>query len=102
MLKDLVRGGQGFRTRVEFNFTLCDEVPGVHVPDEVMRRLRRADTKESARREGIEVAREMLLALLPDIDGVQIAAPFGRVQTAIDVAAVVPEERRGEADSRSA
>lgn len=79
-----------------------NEVPGVHVPEDVMRRLRRADTKEAARREGVEVAREMLLALLPDIDGVQIAAPFGRVQTAIDVSVVVPPERRGEGDAESA
>ena len=73
-----------------------NEVPGVHVPDVVMDRMRRADTREAARDEGIAVAREMLRDLLPHIVGVQIAAPFGRVQTAIAVAEAIPAERRGE------
>jgi homocysteine S-methyltransferase len=68
-----------------------NEVPGVHVPDPVLERMRRADTKEAARREGIAIAQEMLTALLPQIQGVQISAPFGRYQTAIDVAAVLPD-----------
>jgi len=63
-----------------------NEVPGVHVPKEVLERMRRADTKEAARREGIAIAQEMLLALLTEIQGAQIAAPFGRWQTAIEVA----------------
>jgi len=71
-----------------------NEVPGVNVPVSVLERMRRADTKEAARREGIAVAREMLLELLDDIDGVQIAAPFGRVETAIEVAEAIPEARR--------
>jgi homocysteine S-methyltransferase len=71
-----------------------NEVPGVHVPDDVMKRMRGAETKEAARREGIEVAREMILELLSVIDGVQVAAPFGRVRTALEVVEVVPEERR--------
>jgi homocysteine S-methyltransferase len=67
-----------------------NEVPGVTVPDEILERMRRADTKVAARREGIAIAGEMLRALLPEIQGAQISAPFGRYQTAIDVASVLP------------
>lgn len=63
-----------------------NEVPGVNVPDDVLRRMRRADTKEAARAEGIAIAQDMLRTLRPHIRGAQIAAPFGRVETAIEVA----------------
>jgi methionine synthase / methylenetetrahydrofolate reductase (NADH) len=71
-----------------------NEVPGVNVPDAVLERMRRADTKEKARGEGVAIAREALEALLPHIQGVQISAPFGRVATALEVAEVIPADRR--------
>ncbi len=73
-----------------------NEVPGVHVPEPVLKRMQAAETREQARAEGIAIAREMLAQLLPSIQGAQIAAPFGRYKTAIEVAAAVPAERRGE------
>ncbi|MCP3981665.1 MAG: bifunctional homocysteine S-methyltransferase/methylenetetrahydrofolate reductase [bacterium] len=72
-----------------------NEVPGVDVPQSVLDRMRRAETKEAARRTGIEIAQEMLETLLPHIQGVQIAAPFGRYQTAIDVMQAIPADRLG-------
>ena len=60
----------------------------------VLERMRRTDTKEAARAEGIEIAREMLEQLLPHVQGAQIAAPFARYRTAIAVAEVIPPERR--------
>ena len=71
-----------------------NEVPGVNVPPAILERMRGAETRDVARRVGTEIAREMLEQLLPHIQGVQIAAPFGRVQTAIDVAEVIPAEQR--------
>lgn len=71
-----------------------NEVPGVRVPDRIMDRMSRADTREAARREGTAIAREMLDTLLPHVQGAQISAPFGRVNTAIEVAEVIPAERR--------
>ncbi len=71
-----------------------NEVPGVHVPEPILERMRGAETKESARREGIAIACEMLQALLPHTAGVQISAPFGRYATAIEVASAIPQERR--------
>jgi len=70
-----------------------NEVPGVNVPDTILDRMRRADTKEKARNEGVAIAREALEALLPYVQGAQISAPFGRYQTALDVAQAIPRER---------
>jgi homocysteine S-methyltransferase len=72
-----------------------NEVPGVHVPDAVLERMRRAETKDDARIEGVAIAREALEALLPHVQGVQISAPFGRYQTALEVAQAIPAGRRG-------
>jgi len=72
-----------------------NEVPGVHVPTDVLERMRRADSKDGARREGVAIAREMLEALLPHIQGAQISAPFAKYSTAIEVAEVVSGGRHG-------
>jgi homocysteine S-methyltransferase len=71
-----------------------NEVPGVNVPDSILERMRRADTKDRARVEGIAIAREALTAFLPHVHGAQISAPFGRYQTALEVAQAIPQERR--------
>ncbi len=71
-----------------------NEVPGVHVPADVLERMRRADTKEAARNEGIAIAREALAVLAPVVQGAQISAPFARYATAIEVAEAVPAARR--------
>jgi homocysteine S-methyltransferase len=70
-----------------------NEVPGVHVPDSILDRMRKTDTKESARAEGIAIAQEMLEALLPHLAGAQISAPFGRYSTAIEVTRAIPADR---------
>ena len=49
-------------------------------------RLRKvADSKAAAREEGIAIARETLSKMMGSISGAQISAPFGRIQSAIDV-----------------
>jgi homocysteine S-methyltransferase len=72
---------------------LANEVPGVSVPDEVITRMRRANekSKEHAVAEGIAIAREMLDRVRPLVQGVQVSAPFGKVELALDVfAGVLP------------
>jgi len=79
-----------------------NEVPGVNVPPSILERMRRADTKERARAEGVAIAQEALVALRPYIQGVQISAPFGRIATALEVAEVVsgPESPQSGRTSR--
>jgi len=68
---------------------LANEVPGVVVPDAVLARMRVASdkSKEHAVAEGIAIAREMLSRIRGLVQGVQVSAPFGRVELALDVIA---------------
>jgi homocysteine S-methyltransferase len=66
---------------------LANEVPGVTVPKEVLDRMRRANekSKEHALAEGIAIAREMLARVRGSVQGVQVSAPFGRIELALEV-----------------
>ena len=61
----------------------------VPVPTEFMERMRRADSAERARQEGVAIAREMVARVQPMVQGIQLSAPFGRYELAIDVASVL-------------
>ncbi len=62
-----------------------NEVPGVTVPDEIMERMANAESKEDQRAEGIAIAREAIARIRNVVQGIQVSAPFGNVQTAIAV-----------------
>ncbi len=64
-----------------------NEVPGVHVPDEIMDRMRRAEERAegASKEEGILIARETLARVKGLVQGVQVSAPFGKVERALDV-----------------
>lgn len=63
----------------------------VPVPDEFMDRMRRVDNADRAREEGVAIAREMVTRVQKMVQGVQLSAPFGRYQMALDVAdAIAP------------
>src|SRR5688572_22760370 len=66
---------------------LANEVPGVVVPQEVIDRMRRANekSKEHAIQEGIAIARDMFERVRGAVQGVQVSAPFGKVELALDV-----------------
>jgi homocysteine S-methyltransferase len=52
---------------------MANEVPGVHVPDALLDRMRRADGLEAAAREGIAIAREIAAELRGVVQGVKSA-----------------------------
>ncbi|MBL8982862.1 MAG: bifunctional homocysteine S-methyltransferase/methylenetetrahydrofolate reductase [Gemmatimonadetes bacterium] len=66
---------------------LANEVPGVVVPESVITRMRRANerSREHAVQEGIAIAREMFEAVRGSVQGVQVSAPFGKVELALRV-----------------
>jgi homocysteine S-methyltransferase len=68
-----------------------NEVPGISVPQAIMDRMRKVDTGERARAEGARIAQETLLSIRNLVQGVQIAAPFGRYAMAVEVAQVLGE-----------
>ena len=62
-----------------------NEVPGVVVPDEIMTRMAAAESREEQRQVGIAIARESISQIRGAVQGIQVSAPFGNVQTAIEV-----------------
>ncbi len=64
---------------------LKTEVPGVNVPDSVIKRMEKAKTKEDGLKIGLEIAVEMKEKLASFVSGYQVSAPFGKVDLAIDV-----------------
>ncbi|MGH9660257.1 MAG: bifunctional homocysteine S-methyltransferase/methylenetetrahydrofolate reductase, partial [Bryobacteraceae bacterium] len=61
----------------------------VPVPEYYLERMRRVDNADQARAEGVAIAREMVARVRPMVQGVQLSAPFGRYQMAIDVAEAI-------------
>jgi methionine synthase / methylenetetrahydrofolate reductase(NADPH) len=72
-----------------------NEVPGVSVPDDVMERMRIASErgKEYGLREGVAIARETLERIRDYVAGVQVSAPLGRVDLALQVFEGLVEKR---------
>jgi methionine synthase / methylenetetrahydrofolate reductase(NADPH) len=67
----------------------------VPVPAEYMDRMRSAESAETARAEGTAIARQMVERVQPMVAGVQLSAPFGRYQMAIEVAAAIRSQASG-------
>jgi len=64
----------------------------VSMPEEIMLRMAQTASPDAARREGILIAQEMLQAVIPFVQGVQVSAPFGRYTLAAEViASVLPK-----------
>jgi len=61
---------------------LHNEVPGIVIPDSFRQRMREA---EEPQHEGVLIARELLAALKPEVQGVYIIPQFGRYNLAADV-----------------
>jgi homocysteine S-methyltransferase len=66
---------------------LANEVPGVSVPQEILDRMRKAQEKgkDAALAEGVTIAREMFERVKKDVQGIQVSAPFGKVEVALEV-----------------
>ncbi|MBI1945060.1 MAG: bifunctional homocysteine S-methyltransferase/methylenetetrahydrofolate reductase [Deltaproteobacteria bacterium] len=62
-------------------------VPGMHIPDAVLERLRRAGDGAHATREGVAIAAEALAAVKGRVQGAYLMPPFGRVELALEVLA---------------
>jgi homocysteine S-methyltransferase len=61
----------------------------VSMPEEIMLRMAQCESPDAARKEGIKIAQEMLEAVRPLVQGVQVSAPFGRYTAAAEVIASV-------------
>jgi homocysteine S-methyltransferase len=69
----------------------------VSMPEEIMLRMAQVTSPDAARKEGILIAQEMLEAVRPMVQGVQVSAPFGRYIAAAEViASVLPKANQGD------
>jgi homocysteine S-methyltransferase len=59
------------------------------MPEEIMLRMAQADSPEAAQQEGVKIAQEMLEAVRPYVQGIQVSAPFGLYNVAAEVIASV-------------
>src|SRR5579872_4877853 len=61
----------------------------VPVPEHFMERMRLADSGDKARHEGVAIAQEMVARVRRLVQGVQLSAPFGRYELAVEVAEAI-------------
>ena len=64
-----------------------NEVPGVVIPEPIMQRMEAVSTKSRDEQlaVGIEIARESVEAVRDIVAGIQVSAPFGRIEIALAV-----------------
>jgi methionine synthase / methylenetetrahydrofolate reductase(NADPH) len=68
----------------------------VSMPEEIMLRMAQTESPDAARQEGVLIAQEMLAAVRPLVQGVQVSAPFGRYGVAAEViSSVLPPDQMG-------
>ena len=65
------------------------EVPGCSVPDSILDRMRKAETPEAGRAEGIRIAQDILSKVQGMVQGVQVRGPFDQYATAVEVLSVL-------------
>ncbi len=64
---------------------LQNEVPGVEIPQYIMDRMEAQETREGQLAEGVTIAREAVEQIRHAVAGIQVNAPFGNINTALQV-----------------
>lgn len=64
---------------------LQNEVPGVVVPEAIMERMASVSSREEQMAMGIRIAQESIRRVQDRIAGIQVSAPFGKIETALAV-----------------
>ena len=62
-----------------------NEVPGVFIPETIMKRMEEPQYPEDAKKLGVEIAYRMVEELADTVQGIQVSSPFGKVDLALDV-----------------
>jgi homocysteine S-methyltransferase len=66
---------------------LHNEIPGVHIPEEIMSRMAEAeqDGEEATRAEGVKIALEVFESIRDSIAGAHINVPDGNLDGALEI-----------------
>jgi methionine synthase / methylenetetrahydrofolate reductase(NADPH) len=62
-----------------------NEVPGVSIPESILRRMASVESREDQLAMGVEIARESVAHVRDRVAGIQVSAPFGKIATALAV-----------------
>ena len=62
-----------------------NEVPGVVIPDAIMKKMAEPREPEDAKKVGVAIAQDMVTELGNSVQGIQVSAPFGRIDLALQV-----------------
>jgi methionine synthase / methylenetetrahydrofolate reductase(NADPH) len=64
---------------------LHNEVPGMQIPEPIRERMRKAAPGAESRKEGVNIAREMLFAVRERVQGAYLMPPLGKYELALEV-----------------
>lgn len=64
---------------------LKNEVPGVVIPDTVLQRMGSVEGRQEQLAVGVQIAQEMVARIHARVAGIQVSAPFGKIDTALAV-----------------
>jgi homocysteine S-methyltransferase len=64
---------------------MANEVPGVLVPEALLRRMARAEGRSAEEEEGVAIAREIAAAVRPRVQGLQLGNASGRIGRVLQV-----------------
>jgi homocysteine S-methyltransferase len=79
---------------------LHNEVPGIRVPDDARRRLAALETPDEQAAEGQTIARELIEAIVPSVDGIYLISPLNRWPRVVELVQFVRELAQKESDAR--
>lgn len=64
---------------------MANEVPGLQVPEQLLRRMRQAETPQAAAAEGVAIAREIAAGIKDRVQGFQLSNATGQVSRVLEV-----------------
>jgi methionine synthase I (cobalamin-dependent)/5,10-methylenetetrahydrofolate reductase len=62
-----------------------NEVPGVEIPDSIMQRMASVEGRDAQLAMGVRIAQESVARIHQRVAGIQVSAPFGKIETALAV-----------------
>ncbi|MDZ7616060.1 MAG: methylenetetrahydrofolate reductase, partial [Patescibacteria group bacterium] len=66
---------------------LQNEVPGVEIPAAILDRMASRESRDDQLKEGVAIARESVARIADRVAGIQVSAPFGKIELACAVIA---------------
>lgn len=72
---------------------LQNEIPGIHLPKEVMDRFNAGQTKDEAQKAGVDLALETITSLSSSVQGIYLVTPLERIDMIEDIIRAIRKTR---------